>query len=434
MKEREIAFRLLLKIEKGAYANLILEETLRQQKNLEPQQRHLITELVYGTVKYRLKLDWPIDQLVHRKNKLAMGPRILLRLAFYQLFFLERIPPFAVVNETVNLAKKYYHSGIANLVNGLLRNFLRNPQQVVWPNPEMEPLKYLSVVYSHPLWMIQRWVERYGWENTRELCLFNNQPAELWIRTNTLKCTRKELLARLKAEGCLAVSGKLVPESILLKKSPVITTLPSFRAGWFFVQDETAQLISHWVDPQPGEIILDVCAAPGGKTTHLAQLMNNRGKIIACDLHPHRITLIEKNAARLGIEIIEPRVVDVTKLKNSLKGSFTKILLDAPCSGLGVLRRRPDARWRKKEASIKELALLQLNILENIVPFLAPGGKLIYSTCTLEPEENFQVIETFKKRYPQMASKQYKSKACQQFLPFLDTREGFFIARLQKEN
>ena len=212
MKDREVAFRILLKIEDGAYANLILKQTLHEAADLTSLDRGLITELVYGTVKYRARLDWLIKQLVKKVEKLEIGPRILLRLSFYQLLFLDKIPPFAVTNEAVKLAKKYYHTGVASLINGVLRNYLRHPGKVVWPDAQKSPLEYLEVIYSHPQWMLRRWLKRYGWEKTINLCEYNNTPAELWIRTNTLKCSRTELLVRLQKEGCVATPSLRVPE------------------------------------------------------------------------------------------------------------------------------------------------------------------------------------------------------------------------------
>jgi 16S rRNA (cytosine967-C5)-methyltransferase len=449
MKDREVAFRILLKIEDGAYANLILKQTLHEAADLTSLDRGLITELVYGTVKYRARLDWLIKQLVKKVEKLEIGPRILLRLSFYQLLFLDKIPPFAVTNEAVKLAKKYYHTGVASLINGVLRNYLRHPGKVVWPDAQKSPLEYLEVIYSHPQWMLRRWLKRYGWEKTINLCEYNNTPAELWIRTNTLKCSRTELLVRLQKEGCVATPSLRVPEGVLLQSAPPLASLSSFQEGLFTVQDESSMLVAHVLKPRPQQTVLDVCAGPGGKTTHLAQLMNNKGKIIACDVHEHRRGLIIENAERLGVKIIKTQLLDATRIAEKLKGQYKLVLVDAPCSGLGVLRRRSDARWRKEEKEIKELAKLQMQILAGVYPLLAPGGRLVYSTCTIEPEENFEVIEKFTVTHPDMVrfdltpffpycpateeEKEELIRGQRQFLPFRDEMEGFFIAGLQKQ-
>lgn len=449
MKAREIAYRVLWEIEEGAYANLALDQFLRREQKLLSVDRSLITELVYGTVKYRARLDWLVDQTVKKAEKLEKGPRLLLRLAFYQLLFMDRIPAFAVTNEAVKLARRFFHTGVASLINGVLRNYLRNPEKVLLPDVAQNPLAYLEIVYSHPRWMLKRWLTRYGWENTVKLCAYNNAPAELWIRVNTLRYSPPELAERLISEGCVVERSLRVPEGLLLKSAPSLVSLPSFQEGLFTVQDESSMIAAHVVSPQPDTEVLDVCAGPGGKTTHLAQLMKNRGTILACDIHQHRIKLIEENANRLGIENIKTRVLDATCLAKELERSYDLVLVDAPCSGLGVLRRRSDARWRKKEEEIKELAALQSKIMENVYQKLTPGGRLIYSTCTLEPEENEQLIEKFKQTHADLASydltpyfpytaqtqaeKAELQKGSRQFLPFRDGMEGFFIAGVQKK-
>jgi len=449
MKAREVAYRILWEIEHDAYANLVLDEFLRREKGLKPPDKGLITEIVYGTVKYRARLDWEIDRTVQKVERLALGPRILLRLSFYQLLFMDRIPAFAVTNEAVQLARKLFHAGVASLINGVLRNYLRHPDEVVLPDPDKEPLLYLEIVYSHPRWMVERWLERFGWANTVKLCEYNNAPAELWIRVNTLRCTPETLHERLWQEGCVVERSALVPEGLLLKAAPPLDTLPSFQEGLFTVQDESSMLVGYAVSPEPGMEVLDVCAGPGGKTTHLAQMMQNRGTILACDLHEHRTRLIEENAARLGIDIIRTMVGDASLLDRHLQKQYPLVLVDAPCSGLGVLRRRPDSRWRKQPEGIKELAELQGKILESVYQLLAPGGRVIYSTCTIEPEENSQVIEAFLRKHSDLrrvdltpyfpyAPKTEEEKAelamgQRQYLPFRDGIEGFFIAALQKE-
>lgn len=448
MKDRELAFHLLKEIEEGAYANLVLDHTFRISKNLTSLDRSLITELVYGTVKYQAKLDWLIKETVKNAEKLERGPRLLLRLSFYQLLFMDKIPPFAVTNEAVKLAKKYFHSGVASLINGVLRNYLRNPEKMVLPDMQKNPVEYLEVVYSHPRWMLERWLKRYGWEKTKKICEFNNTPADLWIRVNTLKCSRQELALKLKAEGCKVSFSSLVPEGILLQSAPSLVTLPSFQKGLFTVQDESSMLVAHIVNPLPKQKVLDVCAGPGGKTTHLAQLMKNQGEILACDVHQHRLRLIKDNAERLGVDIIKTKLLDATRIDRELTSQYKFVLVDAPCSGLGVLRRRPDSRWRKQPEEVLELSRLQRQILNSVYHLLAPGGRLIYSTCTLEPEENEEVIENFLQEHSDMESfdltaylpyspttkqeKEELQRGRRQFLPFQDGMEGFFIAGLRK--
>lgn len=447
MGARAIAYRVLVQVEKGAYANLVLDEIL-QKSGLTGPDRRLATEIVYGTIKNQLKLDWIIGQLVKKAGKLEAGPRLLLRMAFYQLIFLDRIPPSAVTNETVKIAKKNFHQGIAGLINGVLRSYLREPQKVTWPDEEKDPLTYLEVTYSHPRWMLERWLGRYGFENTRKICSFNNLPADLWIRTNTLQIGRKELEARLVLEGCSVEESTRVPEGLLLKDCPPLGKLESFLKGLFTVQDESSMLVAHIVSPEEGLAVLDVCAGPGGKTTHLAQLMNNKGEILACDVHQHRLKLIEENAERLGIDIIRTLLQDALDIDPRKFKKYSLILVDAPCSGLGVLRRRPDSRWRKSLEDIKALALIQSRIMEKAVKVLAPGGRLIYSTCTMEPEENQELIFSVLKNNPDLrlldltkflpycpdnaAETEELQAGYRQYLPFKDHMEGFFIAGIEK--
>jgi len=444
---REAAYRILAEIEQGAYANLALDEYL-DRHDLPLPDRAFVTETVYGTVRYRLKLDWIIDQLVKNPARLETGPRVLLRLSLYQLLAMQKVPPFAVTNEAVALAKKLFHSGTAGLVNAVLRSYLRCPEQIKWPDCAAQPVEFLAVVYSHPRWMVKRWIERYGFQAAREMCAFNNRPADLWIRANTLKISPDRLAERLKQEGCMVEKGRRVPEALLLKKSPAIGSLPSFQEGLFIMQDESSMIVSHVLGPQAGQTVLDLCAGPGGKSTHLAQLMDNKGLIVACDVHEHRLRLIEDNAARLGIRIIETRLRDAAGTDWKPGEEYDLVLVDAPCSGLGVLRRRPDARWRKREEDIKGLAKLQARILDNAVRLVRPGGRIVYSTCTVEPEENGEVVEIIKRKHREVRSldlnpllpyrvedeqeKRENALGFRQYLPFRDCMEGFFIAALEK--
>lgn len=447
MGARLIAYKVLTEVEKGAYANLVLDEILHKS-GLSGPDRRLATEIVYGTIKNQLKLDWIIGQFVKKSGQLETGPRLVLRIAFYQLLFLDRIPPSAVTNEAVKIAKKKFHQGIAGLINGVLRSYLRDPGKVVWPNEKTDPLTYLEVFYSHPRWILERWLIRYGFDNTKAICRFNNLPADLWIRANTLLIDRRSLKDQLINEGCTLVESSKVPEGLILRNSPSLLSLESFQKGLFTVQDESSMLVAHFTHPEKGTKILDVCAGPGGKTTHLAQLMNNEGEILACDIHSHRIKLIEENAKRLGIEIIRTIIQDATEIEPHSFGSYPLILVDAPCSGLGVLRRRPDSRWRKNPEDIKALAVIQRKIIDKVIKVLTPGGRLIYSTCTMEPEENQELIRSVLKDNPDLQPIDlseylpYKPDneeelgelraGSRQYLPFKDDMEGFFIAGLRK--
>lgn len=446
MQGREAAYRVLLNVEKGAYANISLDEFFQSHK-LSNQDKAFTTEIVYGTIKYQKRLEWMVGKMVKKGGKLKIGPRLLLHMSFYQLLFLDRVPSSAVTNEAVKLAKRLFHPGIAGLINGVLRNYLRNPQLINWPDVKKDPIAFLQVYYSHPRWIIERWLKRYGMDNTIKICEFNNKPADLWIRTNTLRITCEELQVKLLEEGCAVERSLKVKEGLKLKSPVPLYQLKAFQEGLFIVQDESSMLVGHVVHPSPGQKVLDACAAPGGKTTHLAQLMNDQGSIIACDIHKHRLGLIKENAQRLGIKCIATRLQDATQLSES-KEKYELMLIDAPCSGLGVLRRRPDSRWRKELKDITELAALQKRILHSALSLLKPGGRLIYSTCTIEPEENYQVINSIKKECIDVESFDLQpfwpyatqgedavsdlKQGMKQILPFKDEMEGFFIAGLQK--
>jgi 16S rRNA (cytosine967-C5)-methyltransferase len=349
-----------------------------------------ILELVYGTLRNRAILDWSLDRFSSKPVETTDAwTRNILRLAAYQMLFLDRVPVSAAVNTATALAKVYGKKH--GYVNGLLRNLDRKRDAITYPGPE-DPVKRLAVVYSHPAWLVKRWVKRFGEEATEGLLEKNNRPAPLIIRTNTLRTTRAELKASLESEGCAATESLHSPAGLELRSGPDLQELASFRKGWFLVQDQAAQLISLMLSPRAGETVLDACAAPGGKATHIAEIMKNEGTVVALESDPLRIVRLRENSARLGTSIIAPTVGDATRYRG---GSFDRILIDAPCSGLGVLRRHPDGRWNRSETAIEERRVHQMRILNNCAALLKPGGTCVYATCTTEPEENEDVIRAF---------------------------------------
>lgn len=444
---RERSVRILNRVdEEAAFANLLLQKELKDVE--DGRDRQLITMLVNGTLKNRLTLDYALRR--HLRTPLSALPhevRWILRISAFQLLFLTRIPAAAAINEGVELTKR--HQGkFTGLVNSVLRKVLEVGWKIDWPSSKKEAIRYLSVRYSHPEWMVRRWLKRYGLAETEALCQANNEPAPLWIRTNTLKTTRDHLVDRLKEEGVQVSLGDRVPESLILEDVGSIERLESFHSGLFTVQDESSQLVAHVLNPQPGEHVLDACGAPGGKTTHLAQNMKNQGEILAFDIHPHKLELIAQLAQRLGITIIQPQLGDARELAGVKEGSFQKILVDAPCSGLGVIRRRADLRWHKAEEEIEKLPALQLEILERAAECVAVGGELVYSTCTIEPEENFDVVRAFRTRHPEFRPVnllenlpftlteerdiRQAEKGILQILPHHHSMDGFFLAKFQR--
>lgn len=426
----------------GAYANLLLQKNIARLT--DSRDRQFVTLLVNGTLKHRLTLDYALRfHLSKPMSSLPHEIRAILRIGAFQLLYVDKVPPAVAVNESVELAKPF--PKFTALVNGVLRKVMNKAWDFPWPDTKRQTIRYLSVRYSHPEWIVQRWLKRWGLEETEALCRANNEPAQTWIRTNTLKITRQALMERLSQEGVTVDSGARVPESLKIQHFGAIDGLESFREGLFTVQDESSQLVAHVVDPKPGQHVLDTCSAPGGKTTHLAQLMQNEGEILAFDIHAQKLELIDKLAQRLGITIIQPQFGDARDLPGIKLGSYQRVLVDAPCSGFGVLRRRADLRWQKEEQDLQDLPLLQLAILERAAACVEVGGTLIYSTCTIEPEENFELVKTFRLAHPEFETVslvedlpfsledprdiRQASKGMIQLLPHRHNMDGFFIAK-----
>lgn len=443
INSRELALKILYQInEEGAYANLALDKALFSCVGLDTRDRGFITELVYGSVKYRGRLDYVLNQFAKTKVKKMDGwTRNILRMAAYQILQLDKVPHAAAVNEAVKLAKRYGH--VDKFVNAVLRNLLRGLDALSWPNREQDPVQYLAVQYSFPQWMAERFVEQYGLAQAEQLCAWYNQPAPLWIRTNTLKISRSDLKAQLEQAGLVVSESRYTPEGLRLETAVNLHQLDAFQQGLFTVQDESSMLVALAAEPAPGQRVLDVCSAPGGKTTHMAQLMKNSGQICACDIHQHRLKLVADNCKRLGIQNVELFLQDGTCLTQRWQQPFDVVLCDVPCSGLGVLGRRADARWSKDGADIAGLCQIQRQILEQAAQLVAPGGTLLYSTCTITPEENIQMVQQFLEQHPQFMLDEtlndcwlHVDKAetgYVQFLPFVDDIDGFFIARMLRK-
>jgi len=394
---REIALNILVKIDyKKGYINIILNNLLEKNK-VSVRDAAFINEITYGVVRNRNRLDWVISQL--STKDLADTPiwiRNILRMGVYQLLFLDKVPDYAVCNESVQLAKKYGNPKVAKFVNSILRNIIRDRENICWPDKDKETALYISVVYSHPYWIIERWLKRFGFKDTIEICKANNKIPSLVIRTNTLKISRSDLKKILEKENIPVKEGIFTEEALYLKGLPNITKFPTYKEGLFQIQDEASILVSHLVAPLPGEFIIDVCSAPGGKTTHLAQLMNNNGTILAFDANKTRLSMVEDNCQRLGINIVKAQLNDVTKLNINYINKADKVLVDVPCSGLGVLRRKPDLKWQTFNLKrFQELSRLQGEILSTASNYVKVGGRLIYSTCSTEPEENEEIVCKF---------------------------------------
>jgi 16S rRNA (cytosine967-C5)-methyltransferase len=357
----------------------------------------------------------------------------------YQLLFTAH-PAYAVVNEAVNLTKQSKYRGFAGLVNGVLRSYLRRKGKLTLPAFEEDPIGHLTLVHSHPRWMVERWVQRWGKETVHRLVEANNTPAPLSIRTNTLLLSREELLALFADAGIEAAPVTTLPEAVRLQSGRDITNTPWWQAGYYYIQDEASMLVAHLLAPQPGERIADLCAAPGGKTTHLAQLMENNGRIYAIDQYPHKTELITENARRLQIKIIATVTGDARNWRPP--HPLDAVLLDAPCTGTGVLRRRPDIRWRRQSTDLQALVILQEALLNHAASLLKPEGRLVYSTCSIEFEENEAQIRKFLATHPDFKVElpvdfAPSNQACWSaegilILPRPEEADGFFMTRLVK--
>ena len=398
---REKALQILYRIEtRQAYAPLLLNQ-VAQDKDWNGDQDFL-RQLVKGTLEWRGRIDFVLEHLV-KEGLASLTPwiRNILRLATYQILFLQGVPPEVAVNEAVELAKRHGHQGTTRLVNAVLRRVVTEGKSMALPPIEQDLAEHISVLYSHPKWIIQRWINQIGAEETIQLCIANNQPGPLCLRTNTLKIQTSDLQTRLKAEGLELHAASYAPDCTIVTKLPDHTRLHElavYREGLFQIQDESSALIAYLVDPRPGEYIVDLCSAPGGKTTHLAALMQNQGRILAIDVHRKRLDLIHASCTRLRISIVEEMCADGRSLQ--LDRPADCVLVDAPCSGLGVLGRRSDARWQKTESDLQKLTSLQLELLEHAATLVKPGGRLVYSTCTIDREENEGVIQAFMRNTP----------------------------------
>lgn len=407
----------------GAYSNIALAQILRQEK-LSDLDRRFCTELVYSTIKAGASLDWKISKYINRPlEKIDEKILAVLRVAMYQIFFLDRVPNSAAVNEAVEIAKKFVNIGASKFVNGVLRSAVREPQKSDFPNDSS--IESLALRSFHPAWLVKLFVEEFGLDAAKKICATNNIEPPLCLRVNFLKSNREEILAALKKFGAVSEISKLVPEGIICKSHGALDSFKPLKIGLCQVQDESSMLAARWLNPAENDFVIDCCAAPGGKATHIAELMKNHGRIIAADIYPAKIEHIKENAKRLGIKIIEPLLLDAREIGKKYFNQADKVLIDAPCSGLGVIRRKADLRWKKSFAEIAELPKLQAEILASAANAVKRSGTLIYSTCTIIRRENEEIVENFLKN-----NKNFKIVESKNFLPHIDGTDGFFIAKL----
>jgi 16S rRNA (cytosine967-C5)-methyltransferase len=425
---RQIAARVLIeRLSKGGFVEKHLDRALDRAR-LYPDDRGLCQELVYGCVRWQGTLDWMIQRQTQGREQKPFV-QILLRLGLYQIFWLDRIPPHAAVHATVETAKDLRYADHAGFINAVLRTALRDESQLRQALTELKATNP-AAGYSHPEWLVQRWQERYGAEPTLKLLEWNNSPAKVFARLNSLKVEPGKLLEFWRSDNVTYnfVFKDWLEENLMFefKSHPPIEEMRSFKNGFFYVQDPSTLFAVDLLAPKPGERVLDLCAAPGGKTTYIAQRMKNEGQLVATDSSPDRLELLEENCDRLGVKCVE--IAPLTSINPQISTPFDRVLVDAPCSNTGVLRRRVDLRWRAKPEEIERLRKEQLELLHRAAEFVKPGGVLVYSTCSLEPEENAGVVEEFLKR-----NTAFSLDESGDVLPFRDGFDGAYAARLAKQ-
>lgn len=428
--DRKTALDILNSIEKnGAYSNLAVSEAL---KSADGADAAFVTRLVYGVLENRIYLDYYISKFLKDPvEKVKKNSLNILRMALYQILYMDSVPDYAAVNESVDLAKKT-GSSQAPFINGVLRSILRDREAgskvVKLPNPQKVPVKYLSVKYSFPKWLVKYMLDDYGFEFTEDYLRTSNEVPPLTIRVNRLKTDPVEVAEKLRAAGFEVESGKRSRAALTVRGTGLFDT-EAFKEGLFSVQDESSMLAVEELGPRPGETVLDLCAAPGGKSLYAAELMKNRGRIISCDIHENKTGLITAAAEKEGITIIETVTADATKYRPGFEGIADRVICDVPCSGLGVVRRKPEIKYTKTAQDIKDMCRIQFAILKNAAKYVKKGGAILYSTCTISRLENEGVIRHFLSK-PE--NKDFRVEEMRQLTPFEDGTDGFFICRLSR--
>lgn len=449
MHARRLAFEILTQVEeRQAYASLLLDARL-QRSRLSQQERALATELTYGVLRWQGRLDYLLAAVTDRPwNTVDRALRRLLRLGAYQILFLTRIPAYAAVNETVTLTQEVMRgqikSGAKAFVNAILRQLLERHTTIRFPDPSSDPVGALAARWSHPPWLVARWLARLGVEETEALLQANNETPALSVVVNRVKCRPEEVEARLSRIAGSVTPGRFVPSIFHLKDGAEALRDPAFADGWYFPMDEAAALPILLLDPQPGDVVLDACAGGGGKTALLLGQLAGRGRVIALDPSARAHRRLREARARLGLDRVSPVQADARQAAQLFTRPVDRVLVDAPCSGLGTLRRHPERKWQQQETGLAALARLQLELLQGVAPVLRPGGVLVYSTCSLEPEETDAVIEMFLHDSPEFTAvdapgslpatvaELIDSKGALRTWPHRHGLDGFYAIRLRR--
>ena len=428
---RELVLDILIEVnEKDQYSHLVIRDVLNKYQYLEKQERAFLTRLAEGTIEHMLEMDFIINSFSKVKVK-KMKPLIrnLLRMSVYQLKYMDSIPDAAVCNEAVKLAKKRGFGQLRGFVNGVLRNIARELSHLQYPDEKLEPVRFLEVTYSVPAWMVEQWMKDYGYEKTKAICESFLKERPITIRTNLTKITPEVLRERLAAEGVTVKKVDTLPYAFEIEGFDYLQSLDSFNEGLFYVQDISSMMVAEAAAPAKGSYIIDVCAAPGGKSSHLAEKLEGTGMVEARDLTEYKVSLIEENIERYGLENMNAVQMDATVLDEASIRKADVLICDLPCSGLGVMGKKTDIRYKMTPEKQKDLVELQRNILSVVYDYVKPGGTLVYSTCTIHKQENEGNVEWFTKNY-----KEFEVISQKQMFPGGIYHDGFFIAKLRRNS
>ncbi|BAM47677.1 16S rRNA (cytosine(967)-C(5))-methyltransferase RsmB [Amphibacillus xylanus] len=435
----------LVKIgDSGAFSHLTIDQTIEKMDWAHKDQA-LFTELVYGTLQRKLTLDYFLNHFVDPNKKVEKWVKWLLYLSFYQMHYLDKIPDHAIIHEAVEIAKQKGHQGIAKFVNGVLREAQRQGFPLF--DTIKDPIERLSIETSHPYWLVERWIDSYGEEQTEAMCKANLETKPISVRVNSLKLTRDEAIEQLTHDGFEVKASLFSNQGIIIEKGHILDH-PLFKSGSLTIQDQSSMLVVEMLDIKQDQIVLDACSAPGGKATHIGEKLNNTGRVYAYDLHQKKVNLVKRKAEQLGLINISTAAIDGRQLNQKYEPeTFDRILVDAPCSGFGVIRTKPDIKYAKTAKDVDNLAHVQYELLEKIAPLLKKNGKLLYSTCTVDPTENevvvteflinnqrYEVDPDFFKELPEFLNKEIEHlQVGIQIFPNEFNSDGFFLTRIRRK-
>jgi 16S rRNA (cytosine967-C5)-methyltransferase len=436
---RGLAVKILNRVERtDAYLNHLLDNEMKNTE-LEGPDKALLFEIVHGVIRWMGRLDWVLNGFYKGTfSKAIPNLKNGLRVALYQILFLDRVPDYAAVNEAVEFVKKLQGPKPAGLTNAVLRNIIRNKNNIRYPNPEEDLIGYLSAYYSHPSWMVKRYLERFGQAETEKLLFSNNEKPYLTLRLNAVRSNPDEFRALMDSVNLRYNPGSFLPEFFKLKNLTNITAWEYFTRGYFNIQDESAGLACRLLRVRDGMRVLDLCAAPGGKTAYIAALMHDNGQIIAIDRYESRLKILRKNMERLGLTSIQTIEMDALEYKDE---QFDRVLADVPCMGSGTLSKKPDIKWKKDIFDLRSMNDLQYRLLCKAGELVKPGGVVVYSTCSIEGEENYAIVDKFINENPHFKLESAKDKfpdeildehGCIQTLPHKNKMDGAFAAKLVK--